>query len=186
MTKQEVAKLLARIQTHYTSLKVDDFMIDEWFKELKDYKSFDVNEKLEKHLRSEEFGKEIPKLYYLIRYLNKEHDDKQPIKGKLHCRLCNEYVDIQKYDKHYERCLDVDYLNQMILRAGGDPIDKIKYRKATDESFEKVYYQTLENCVKKIEDEAVCERILNILKTRGQSDIEVKVENLNIADVYTE
>ena len=65
MTKEQTKNLFRRIKSHYQEFTVDDFKVDEWYKELKDYDYDDVTKRFELHLNSEDYGQVIPKLWFL-------------------------------------------------------------------------------------------------------------------------
>ena len=65
MTKEQTKNLFRRIKSHYQEFTVDDFKVDEWHKELKDYDYDDVTKRFELHLNSEDYGQVIPKLWFL-------------------------------------------------------------------------------------------------------------------------
>ena len=72
MERKQVVDLLKRIKYNYNEFIVDDYTITEWYKELKDYELEDVMDKLDQHFRSEQYGKQPPKVYFLTKYLTKE------------------------------------------------------------------------------------------------------------------
>ena len=74
MTIKETNDFMERIKQHYQEFVIDDYKIEEWYKELKDYDYQEVNAKLEEHLRNEQYGTSIPKVYFLTKYLTKEKD----------------------------------------------------------------------------------------------------------------
>lgn len=56
MTKEQTKNLFRRIKSHYQEFTVDDFKVDEWYKELRDYDYDDVTKRFELHLNSEDYG----------------------------------------------------------------------------------------------------------------------------------
>lgn len=104
MTIKETNQFMERIKSHYQEFIVDDFKIKEWHKELSKFDLEDVNQKLEEHLKSSEYGEYIPKLFFLTKYLIPSKD-----KGKIKhyvvkCQLCNCDIPDSEYDNHYRRC----------------------------------------------------------------------------------
>ena len=65
MTKEETKNLFRRIKSHYQEFSIDEFKLDEWYKELKQYSYEDVTSRFELHLSSEEYGQLSPKLWFL-------------------------------------------------------------------------------------------------------------------------
>lgn len=131
MTKNETMNFMERIKSHYQDFIIDDFKIKEWHKELSQYDLEDVNQKLDEHLKSSEYGEYIPKLFFLTKYLIPTKD-----KGKIKhyivkCQLCNCDIPDSEYDNHYKRCssastiirdmkkyfnLTVDYQQLMLIK----------------------------------------------------------------------
>ena len=68
MEKKDVIKIMTRIKKNYNEFINDDYTINEWFKELKDYDFEDVMKKIEEHLRSEQYGSKPPRVYFLTKY----------------------------------------------------------------------------------------------------------------------
>lgn len=148
MTLQETKDFMDRIQQHYQEFIIDLNKINEWYKELKDYDYFEVNDKLEQHLRNEQYGHQIPKVGFLTKYLTKLSE-----KNKLNanniivkCSLCGKSVPYNDYDTHYTRCNSVEYLNEQSIRLYDKELNKDYYRQMDDEKFNKIY----DNVLKKI------------------------------------
>lgn len=149
MELKEVSMLLKRIKSHYQEFIVDDFKINEWYRELKDYSLDDVMEKLEIHLKSEQYGNQIPKVHFLIKYLTKEKDKGKQLKGVKQCHICYSFIDLDEFEKHFDRCSSVDYLNRRNIDYFNKPIDKEKYmnmeQKEFDEKYNKMCYYIFEH-----------------------------------------
>ena len=110
MTRDEVKNLFKRIKSNYSTFVADEYKLTEWCKELKDYDETDVHKKLEEHMRSSEYGNSEPKLYFLTKYLKTTSEKNKIEKYLMQCSICKEFIPEEQYDKHYERCLDVEYI----------------------------------------------------------------------------
>lgn len=110
MTRDEVKSLFKRIKSNYSTFVADEYKLTEWCKELKDYDETDVHKKLEEHMRSSEYGNSEPKLYFLTKYLKTTKEKNKTEKYLMQCSICKEFILEEQYDKHYERCLDVEYI----------------------------------------------------------------------------
>ena len=152
-----------RIKQHYQEFLIDDGKCEEWYKELKDYNTHEVNDKLEEHLKSEQFGNQIPKIGFLTKYLIKEKEKPQfnITKIKLKCGICGKTILYDDFDKHMERCNSVEYLNFQSQRLYDKEIDKEKYRNLNDEEFNKVYNKVLNKILEITTDKEEQERISN-------------------------
>lgn len=142
MELKDVKTILTRIKVNYPNFVNDDYTRSEWYKELKDYSLNDVMEKLEQHFRSEQYGNQIPKVYFLTKYLTKEKEKGKTLDINIKCQLCGKTVSFDDYDKHYDRCSSVEYLNNQSIKYFNNPIDKEKYflidQKTFDEKYDKV------------------------------------------------
>lgn len=175
MEKKQVINFMQRIKSHYQEFIIDDYKIEEWYNELKDYSMEDVMNKLEQHLRSEEYGSQIPKVYFLTKYLTKEKDKGKSIKGKIECIICHNFIDITDWDKHFDRCSSVDYLNRKNIQYFNKSIDKEKYMnmdlREFNEKYNKMSYYVFEK-TKDIEEKHNLEKYLMSLH-KIQENIEI-------------
>lgn len=149
MELKDVKTILNRIKVNYPTFVNDDYTRSEWYRELKDYSLEDVMDKLEQHFRSEQYGNQIPKVYFLTKYLTKEKDKNKEFKGTKQCHICYKFVDINAFESHFDRCSSVDYLNRKNIQFFNKPIDKEKYmnmeQKDFDEKYNKMCYFIYEN-----------------------------------------
>ena len=63
MTIQETKQFMTRIKQHYQEFVIDNYKIDEWYKELKSYDYDEVNKKLDEHLRNEQYGQYLKYIF---------------------------------------------------------------------------------------------------------------------------
>ena len=159
MTKEDTKNFLRRIKQHYQEFSVDDYKINEWYNELKDYNVNDINNKFEEHLRSEQYGNDIPKIWFLTKYLKKEKE-KGNKRIRLICDCCNKTFDLEEYEKHYSKCTSTKFLLKQI--------DKYKLKteanydvlmELSDEQFNS-YYRSVMKIVYRKTDNELEKRIL--------------------------
>lgn len=139
---------MQRIKSHYQEFVIDDYKFDEWYKELKNYDLEDVNQKLDQHLKSEEYYNQVPKLYFLTKYLtpiNKKGIKKNII---VCCPICNREVNFENFDNHYGRCSSIRFINLQSIKYKGTGIDINMYQQMTDEKFEEKYDEICEFLLK--------------------------------------
>lgn len=163
MTIQETKEFMSRIKQHYQEFIIDNYKIDEWYKELKNYDYDEVNKKLDEHLRNEQYGHQMPKVYFLTKYLTKISEKSQYDASKitLKCSLCGKVVTYNDFDKHIERCNSVEYLNLQSQRLYNKEIDKEKYRNMEDNVFNSIYDKLLNKILEITNDNTEKERITN-------------------------
>lgn len=163
MTKVDVMNFMNRIKQHYQEFIIDDGKCEEWYKELKDYNTHEVNDKFEEHLKSEQYGNQIPKIGFLTKYLVKEKE--KPLNNantiRVVCNQCRKAISLTEFDKHMERCNSVEYLSQQSQRLYGKEFDKEKLRNMSDEEFDKIYNKVSNDILKVSEDEEEKQRIMN-------------------------
>ena len=175
MELKEVSMLLKRIKSHYQEFIVDDFKVNEWYKELKDYSIDDVMEKLEQHFRSEQYGNQIPKVYFLTKYLTKEQDKNKQLKGSQQCHICHKFINLEEFENHFDRCSSVDYLNRRNIQYFDKPIDKEKYMNMDQRDFEEKYnkmcYYIYENTKDQREKYYLNEYLMSLHKKQENLEI---------------
>lgn len=143
MEKRETIEFMNRIKSHYQEFIVDDFKIKEWHKELSKYDLEDVNQRLDEHLKSSEFGEYIPKLFFLTKYLIPSKD-----KGKIRhyiirCQLCNKEIPDGEYDNHYRRCSSASTIVRDMKKYFNLTVDYQQLMLMKHEDFEKAYNRYL-------------------------------------------
>ena len=165
MTIKETNDFMERIKQHYQEFVIDDYKIEEWYKELKDYDYQEVNAKLEEHLRNEQYGTSIPKVYFLTKYLTKEKDKNKYNTSNIivRCQICGKKIRMNLYDKHYERCSSVEYLDIQSRRLYNKNLDKQKLRDMPDDSFNKIYNKVLVDLLETTDDKEEIDRINNYM-----------------------
>ena len=146
MNKVEVKNFMKRIQSHYNDFIVDDFKISEWYSELSKYDSQDVSERLDKHLKSEEYGKFAPKLFNLTRYLVPSEDKDKKIVYNKECPKCGRIFTNETFDDHYDDCVLIasierdmkNYFNITITRQELETYGKEKLYKTYNKYIDKM------------------------------------------------
>ena len=171
MKKNETMEILKRIKSNYQDFTVDEYKKNEWYKELKDYDFEDVMRKVEEHMRSEEYGKFPPKLYFLTKYLQTTVQKNTRTNYLLQCRICGEYVPEQIYDEHYQRCIDTDFMIRMKEKYSKTKTSKEirdKFMNLSQNEFESYYLEFLDKLYKiaSNEDKKTIEGIINPPKTK--------------------
>lgn len=143
MEKRETIQFMERIKSHYQEFVIDDFKIKEWHKELCKYDVDDVNKKLEEHLKSEVYGDQIPKLYFLTKYLIPT-DVKGKVKhNMLECTLCGQSIFDDDFDKHYARCLASLTITKDLKKYFNLDVDYQKLMFLSEKDFNSVYERYL-------------------------------------------
>ena len=167
MEIQETIKTMERIKQHYQDFIIDDYKIDEWHSELCKYDFKEVNQKIDQHMRSEQYGQYIPKIYFLTRDLKTLEQKAEKKEYTVICPHCRAYMDYEKYDKHIERCNSVEFMQQQCDRFNLKPIDKDYFRKMPQVQFDEYYNKVLDLIYRKATDEKELNRLMAI-KASGQ------------------
>lgn len=144
MTEEQTKNLFRRIKSHYQEFAIDDFKIDEWYKELKDYDYEDITRRFELHLNSEDYGQVIPKLWFLKKNLStiEEKKESKVYKCSVICQICGEEIPFRGYDTHYAKCSAIDYMQKQIKKIYGKDTPRELLERMTDEEFN-IKYNTL-------------------------------------------
>lgn len=160
MEKKQTIEFMNRIKSHYQEFIIDDFKMKEWHDELKDYSFEDVNKKLDEHLRNEQYGNSIPKVYFLTKYLTKEKDKLTTHKYKISCSICGKPVGSDEIDKHYDRCRSIDYLMRNSERYFNKKLNREKLELANEETFRNYYWDFCKKLLPMVNDNLVFRKSL--------------------------
>lgn len=162
MNDKEIKEFMQRIKSYYQEFAIDDYKIKEWASVLKNYDNNDVHKSLEKHLGSEQWGRNIPQLSFLVKYLTKKSDKEKQKDYYMYCPLCNELMINTKFDAHYERCSSVNYLNNQSIKFFNKPIDREKYMSMDQVEFNEKYDKMIKLVFSKTNDEMQKNAIRNM------------------------
>ena len=145
MTREDTKNFLRRIKQHYQEFSVDDYKISEWHNELKDYSVEDINNKFEEHLKNEQYGNNIPKIWFLTKYLTKEKDKGKNNASdiKTNCQLCGKEIVLSEYSNHYHKCSSVDYIIRQVRKYRNQELPRKDIEELSDEKFDKLYEKAI-------------------------------------------
>ena len=160
MEKKQVIEFMDRIKSHYQEFIIDDFKIKEWYDELKDYLYEDVSAKLDEHLRSEQYGNYIPKVYFLTKYLTKEKDKGIKNECTIACSICGKHILNTEMEEHYDRCISIQYLIKNSEKYFNKKLNREKLEQADDETFKKYYWKFCKELLPKVNDNPVFRKSL--------------------------
>lgn len=169
MELKDVKTILTRIKVNYPTFVNDDYTKSEWYRELKDYSLDDVMEKLEQHFRSEQYGNQIPKVYFLTKYLTKEKEKNKTKEIYVRCSNCGKTVNLDEYDNHMERCNSIQYLNKQSEKYFNREIDKEKYFQMDEKTFDEKYDKVLEYVLKNTTNEDEIKYISRYFETQNDN-----------------
>lgn len=82
---------------------------------------------------------------------------------KVQCQLCNHYVKLDDYDKHYERCSSIKYIQKRMKELYNQEIKYNDLYRLDKIAFEKKYFWALNRIYDKTEDKKEVRRLENIL-----------------------
>ena len=143
MTVEEAKSFLGRVKIHYPEFSSDKSTQKEWIRELILYDFDDVNKKFEIHLRNEEYGRNIPKLFFLTKSLIHSSE-----KGKINhyivkCPKCNRDIPDEELDKHLQRCIEASTIVQDLKKYFNLIIDYNELINMSNQKFKIVYERYL-------------------------------------------
>jgi len=160
MTVQETNLFLKRIKQYYNDFIVDDFKIEEWYKQLKDYDASDVNERLDKHLKSETYGDYPPKLNYILAGILKTKDKDAVRKYTIVCANCGKALDYFNYDEHIRRCNAIDYVIREMKKYLKKDVTREQLENMSEQNFWDKYDAMLELIKNKLPDNSGKKRLI--------------------------
>lgn len=150
MNKPQTSKLLNKIKGYYNSqFFIDDYVIETWSDMMEKYDLEDAEERLIEHLK--EYPNQVPKPHTFIKgMLTKEQKEARKNSGYLiSCNLCGRWFNLQEYDEHYGKCLDIQYLAS-IAKQKDENITRKDLENVREEVFNKLMnkYAPKENAKK--------------------------------------
>ena len=146
-------ELVKKIDIHYnTENHKNSNYIKEWYSVLKKYDKEDVYKSFEHHLKSD-FSNITPKLYYLVKDL-KTPEQKVELEN-LHtiCPYCKERVSMNEFDKHYSRCLDIDFIEKNVKKYCDQQIIRDDYYNMSDSDLKLRFDKIARIAIEKSENE---------------------------------
>ena len=161
MIKKELINFMSRIKAHYQNFVIDDFKIDEWYEQLKDYDVADLNTKLDSYIRSE-YSDIPPKVNYLLSGLIKSSNKGIIPNYIIECPMCHYDVSLKRFDEHYKRCSAINYLCNQSKKIYGASLNKSALYLMDKNKFEKLYSNFLNKTIDrhKLQETKVIMRIL--------------------------
>lgn len=143
MDKKETKRFMERIKSHYQEFIIDEFKFSEWYGKLKDYDAEDVNAKLDEHLNSEVYGEQIPKVYFLTKYLIPTADKGKVKHYTVICKACGQAVFDTEIKKHEQRCLESNSIVRDMKKYFDIKVDKQELMLMDNVKFERTYQKYL-------------------------------------------
>lgn len=128
MTVNNVKELLHRIDINYqTNFSRERETLDEWYKDLKNYDYFDVDKALDNHMKYSPYRNIAPKKWVLLQEL-RTIKQKESIKNiEEVCPFCLRNIKEEKFEKHYSRCLSIDFIDRNVKKYLNKKINYEKY-----------------------------------------------------------
>lgn len=119
MNKMEIKKLTNIIKGYYNSqFFIDDYVLEAWYDCLKDYDLEDAEEHLKDYLKDYPDIPPRPHTFKNGLYTHEEKEARRNCNYTIACNLCGKWMSIEEYDKHYDRCLDIQYLVSVAKSKG--------------------------------------------------------------------
>ena len=144
MTKEEASEVLRRIKANYQEFSIqENYIKDEWYRALQNYDLEDVFQKLDEHLRDEIYGREIPKVNFLVKGLIKSKDKGKVRDYLIYCNNCGQVVGDKEYDKHYKKCSAADVIVRDLKKYFNLTVKRKELMELSDTKFEQAYQKYL-------------------------------------------
>lgn len=138
MTLSETDKLLSKIKSFHQYFEKTDEKVKDWYIILKNYDYKEVCAKLNRLSGSFETGNIVPTISMLIEGL--KSNKKVEIKNyDVYCPHCKRYIELNKYDKHRDKCASISYFLKEYKRITNKELSREKLELLSDEDFKKQY-----------------------------------------------
>ena len=184
MTVQETNLFLKRIKQYYNDFVIDDFKVEEWYKQLKDYDAEDVNERLDKHLKSETYGDYPPKLNYILAGIIKTKDKDAVRKYIIVCENCGKTLDYFNYDVHIIKCNSIDYVIREMKKYLNKDVTREQLESLSDDVFWDKYDALLQIVKDKLPDNSGKKKLIQAYF--GEIDLSAEDTQQAMIDGYEE
>lgn len=184
MEKRETINFMQRIRSYYQEFTMDDFKIKEWHSQLKDYDAEDVNERLNRHLKSQEYGDYPPKLNYLLAGIIKTKDKDAVRKYIIVCENCGRELDYFNYDTHIRKCNAIDYVIREMEKYLNKKVTREQLESMSEENFWDKYDAMLEIIKDKLPDGSGKKKLIQAYF--GEIDLSVEDTEKAMVDSYKE
>ena len=139
MTKAETQKLTSIIKGYYNSqFFVDEFVINAWYEELKEYEIQDALEHIKKYLK--QFPDTPPKPHTFTKGLLTREERQKLANEKyfIECNLCHKWMGMNEYDEHYGDCLNIEYLVN-VAKEKGETVTRKELEHCRKEVLDRLY-----------------------------------------------
>ena len=168
MNDNEIKELLEKIDIHYsTDYAKNKNLVIEWKKQLKKYASKDVFRKLEEHLRSD-YSNIPPKLYFLLKDLKTPEEQIKLDLLSEQCKFCNQFVKLSNFDEHYEKCMDIDFIERNVKKYLNQQIIRSDYYEMSNEDVKKRFEKIAKIVIEKSNNEMEVNALKKYFKTKGE------------------
>lgn len=138
MTLSETDKLLSKIKSFHQYFEKTDEKVKDWYIILKNYDYKEVCTKLNRLSGSFETGNIVPTISMLIEGL--KSNKKVEIENcDVYCPYCERYIELNKYDKHRDKCASISYFLNEYKRITNKEFPREKLEVLSNEVFKKQY-----------------------------------------------
>ncbi len=144
MTVEEAKSILGRIKIHYPEFSSDKGTQKEWIRELIIYDFKDVTKKLEEHLKNEEYGRNIPKLFFLTKYLIPTEEKGRIKHYTVLCPKCGQSIPDTQLERHIQRCIESSTIVRDMKKYYGLEVNYQDLMSMNIEKFERTYQKYLD------------------------------------------
>lgn len=172
MTKEETKEILKKIDvTYQTDFIKNQNYVMEWYKELKNYDYEDVYQKLEEHMRSN-FSNSVPKLYFLTKGL-KTPKEKEDLKNLVQiCPICRQKIKLIDYEKHFDKCMTIDYIKRNVKKYLDKEINVIEYYSMSESEVNKRFDKIAKIVLSKSNNEIEKRFLTKYFETKEEKNVQ--------------
>ena len=119
MNKIETKNLLNKIKGYYNSqFFVDEYILDAWHDTLKDYEKEDCIEHIKDYLKENPDTPPKPQTFKKGLLTSEEKRKLKERDYSVSCNLCGKWLSLEEYERHYDKCLDIQYLMGIAKQQG--------------------------------------------------------------------
>lgn len=167
MTSTAVNLILKRIDLNYGTNYYDNTqIIEEWYRDLRKYDYPDVDKALDRYMKNDT-GFYPPKRNVILRGVKTSEQKYKESNLKTFCPICFKAVGMLEYERHYHRCMDIEYIATNVKKYLNKEIDYKKYCSMSEEELNKKFDQIASIVYNKTENQTEKLFLKKYLKERN-------------------
>ena len=158
MNKTQINELISLAQIYRPNFDVTPDVIKEWKTRLESYEYKDVFHSLEEWLKDSANDLRQPNPIVITKGLQTLKEKEEANNFLQGCPICGRYI--KDFDKHFDKCLSIDFISCNYQKYYNSNIDKGKLWNLPDNEFKEMYNKFIRQLIPKLEEGKLKQSIL--------------------------